>query len=121
MNHSLSHWSPQLFEWILHIINVGVHIVNRSGQTVFYNEMMAQIDGLERDQVLGKNIFHLFPSLTDESSTLHLALEKGKGTSESIQTYVNIKGKKITAINSTYLLYEGNKNPSVLQPITLMT
>ncbi|WP_372661692.1 sigma-54 interaction domain-containing protein [Cohnella sp.] len=108
MNHSLSHWSPQ-FEWILQMINVGVHIVNRSGQTVFYNEMMAQIDGLERDLVLGKNIFHLFPSLTDESSTLHLALTHGKRSSESIQTYVNMKGKRITAINSTLPLYEGSE------------
>lgn len=108
MESSFSHWSPQ-FEWILQMMNVGVHIVNRSGQTVFYNEMMAQIDGMEREQVLGKNIFHLYPSLTNESSTLYLALDKGISTSESIQSYVNIKGKKITSINSTFPLYEGSQ------------
>ncbi|MBR8645844.1 hypothetical protein KEH51_23255 [[Brevibacterium] frigoritolerans] len=44
--------------------------------------------------------------MTDESSTLHVALEKGNETIESIQTYVNLKEKKITSINSTYPLYE---------------
>ncbi|MGG3495792.1 sigma 54-interacting transcriptional regulator [Peribacillus simplex] len=105
MKSSVNQFSTQ-FEWILNVINVGVHIVNKDGDTVFYNEMMAHIDGLDREQVLGENIFQLYPSLTDESSTLHVALEKGDETIESIQTYVNLKEKKITSINSTYPLYE---------------
>lgn len=105
MKSSVNQFSTQ-FEWILNVINVGVHIVNKDGDTVFYNEMMAHIDGLDREQVLGENIFQLYPSLTDESSTLHVALEKGNETIESIQTYVNLKEKKITSINSTYPLYE---------------
>ena len=105
MKSSVNQFSTQ-FEWILNVINVGVHIVNKDGDTVFYNEMMAHIDGLDREQVLGENIFQLYPSLTDESSTLHVALEKGIETIESIQTYVNLKEKKITSINSTYPLYE---------------
>ncbi|MDQ7862876.1 PAS domain-containing protein [Peribacillus frigoritolerans] len=93
MKSSVNQFSTQ-FEWILNVINVGVHIVNKDGDTVFYNEMMAHIDGLDREQVLGENIFQLYPSLTDESSTLHVALEKGNETIESIQTYVNLKEKK---------------------------
>ncbi|MFY0760637.1 sigma 54-interacting transcriptional regulator [Metabacillus dongyingensis] len=106
---SLANQFSTHFEWILNVINVGVHIVNKDGDTVFYNEMMAHIDGLNREQVLGENIFQLYPSLTDESSTLYLALEKGIETNESIQTYVNLKGEKITSINSTYSLYEEGK------------
>ena len=98
-------WTSQ-FEWILNIINVGVHIVDKQGETVFYNETMAGIDGLKREEVLGKNIFQLYPSLTDETSTLYLALAKGTQTAETIQTYVNVQGKTVTSINSTYPLYE---------------
>ncbi|WP_236712669.1 sigma-54 interaction domain-containing protein [Peribacillus muralis] len=108
MKSSVNQFSTQ-FEWILNVINVGVHIVNKDGDTVFYNEMMAHIDGLAREQVLGENIFQLYPSLTDESSTLQAALDKGIETNESIQTYVNVKEKKITSINSTYPLYEDGK------------
>jgi len=105
MSASLKHWASQ-FEWILNIINVGVHLVDRQGITVFYNETMANIDGLGREQVLGKNIFQLYPSLTDETSTLNRALKHGEEMVDKIQTYVNIKGKQVTSINSTYPLYE---------------
>ncbi|UOK58457.1 PAS domain-containing protein [Bacillus sp. OVS6] len=54
---SLANQFSTHFEWILNVINVGVHIVNKDGDTVFYNEMMAHIDGLNREQVLGKISF----------------------------------------------------------------
>lgn len=97
------------FEWILNLINVGVHVVNRHGVTVYYNETMANMDGLSRQQVLGQNIFDLYPSLTDETSTLFLALQKGEKIVDKLQTYVNMQGKQITTINSTYPLVEGDQ------------
>jgi arginine utilization regulatory protein len=102
---TLKQWASQ-FEWILNIINVGVHLVDKQGETVFYNETMANIDGLSRQQVLGKNIFQLYPSLTDETSTLNLALQNGEEIVDKIQTYVNMRGKQITSINCTYPLLE---------------
>ncbi|RXT04274.1 sigma-54-dependent Fis family transcriptional regulator [Ammoniphilus sp. CFH 90114] len=105
MEKTWKQWTSQ-FEWILNIINVGVHMVDKQGETVFYNETMAGIDGLKREEVLGRNIFQLYPSLTDETSTLYLALTKGTETAETIQTYVNLQGKTVTSINSTYPLYE---------------
>lgn len=105
MDTTLKQWASQ-FEWILNIINVGVHLVDKQGETVFYNETMANIDGLSRQQVLGKNIFQLYPSLTDETSTLNLALQNGEEIVDKIQTYVNMRGKQITSINCTYPLLE---------------
>lgn len=94
------------YEWILDHINVGVHMVDKNGTTIFYNQTMAEIDGLTQSDVVGKNIFHLYPSLTNETSTLNLALSKGIKTVDVMQTYVNLQGKQITTINSTYPLYE---------------
>lgn len=98
-------WASQ-FEWILSMIDVGVHIVDLQGETVYYNETMANIDGLSREKVLGLNVFELFPSLTSETSTLHLVLQTGEKIVDKLQTYVNMQGKHITSINSTYPLYE---------------
>ncbi|OIJ19237.1 Fis family transcriptional regulator [Anaerobacillus alkalidiazotrophicus] len=95
------------YEWILNKVNIGVHVVDSQGVTTFYNQTMADIDGLVRETVLGKNIFQLYPSLTSETSTLNLALSKGCETVDVMQTYVNLQGKQITTINSTYPLYEG--------------
>jgi arginine utilization regulatory protein len=95
------------YEWILNMVSVGIHVVNQDGITVFYNQTMADIDGMDRRTVVGKSIFELYPSLTSETSTLNLALHKGIETADIMQTYVNLQGKQITTINSTYPLYEG--------------
>lgn len=99
-------WSKH-YEWVLNLVNVGVHVVDKEGMTVFYNQTMAEIDGMARENIVGKTIFQLYPSLTVETSTLNLALKKGVKTEEVMQTYVNLQGKQITTINSTYPLYDG--------------
>ncbi|MBW5448581.1 PAS domain S-box protein [Cohnella sp. CFH 77786] len=94
------------FEKILNIVDVGVHFIDREGNTVFYNEKMGEMDGFDREQVLGQNIFRLYPSLTQETSTLAKALRSGQELPEHIQTYYNVAGKRITTINRTYPLFE---------------
>lgn len=97
------------YEWILNRIDIGVHLINQDGMTLFYNEKMADIDGLKREQVIGNKLFHLYPSLTEETSTLVQVLQTGKETGEKVQTYVNLQGKRITTINRTFPLYESGK------------
>ncbi|MBA2941937.1 sigma 54-interacting transcriptional regulator [Paenibacillus sp. CGMCC 1.16610] len=94
------------FEKMLNIIDVGVHLIDREGITIFYNDKMAETDGLKREQVVGKNFFELFPSLTNETSTFMKVLQTGIEIREKIQTYVSVTGKRITTINSTYPLLE---------------
>ncbi|MGM0882910.1 MAG: sigma-54 interaction domain-containing protein [Bacillota bacterium] len=97
------------FKWILNMIDIGVHLIDHDGITLFYNDKMAEIDGLKREQVIGKKLFHLYPSLTDETSTLVHVLQTGKETAEKVQTYVNLKGKRITTINRTYPLFDNGR------------
>ena len=94
------------FEKMLNIIDVGVHLIDNKGITIFYNDKMAETDGFNREQVIGKNLFDLFPSLTNETSTFIKVLQTGMEIREKIQTYVNVTGKRITTINSTYPLLE---------------
>ncbi|MBP1967486.1 sigma-54 interaction domain-containing protein [Paenibacillus aceris] len=94
------------FEKMLNIIDVGVHLIDREGITIFYNDKMAETDGLKREQVVGKNFFELFPSLTNETSTFMKVLQSGTEIREKIQTYVSVTGKRITTINSTYPILE---------------
>lgn len=107
MSETTAIWSDYM-EWLLGMVNVGVHLVDKNGTTVFFNEKMAAIDGLRRKDVLGRNIFQLFPSLTNENSTLIRALHTGHSTVDQVQTYMNIRGKQITSINSTYPLLKQN-------------
>ena len=97
------------FEKMLNIIDVGVHLIDNKGITIFYNDKMAETDGFKREQVVGKNFFDLFPSLTNETSTFIKVLQTGMEIREKIQTYVNVTGKRITTINSTYPLLENGE------------
>ncbi len=86
---------------ILNALNEGIHIVDKKGRTVFFNDMAARIDGLKKEEVLGKNIFEVYPSLTLESSTLMQVLKTGKAIRNMQQTFINFRGEKITTINTT--------------------
>ncbi len=97
------------FEKMLNIIDVGVHLIDNKGITIFYNDKMAETDGFKREQVVGKNFFDLFPSLTNETSTFIKVLQTGIEIREKIQTYVSVTGKRITTINSTYPLLENGE------------
>ncbi|KRF04835.1 Fis family transcriptional regulator [Paenibacillus sp. Soil766] len=102
-------YGSKYFEQMLTIIDVGVHLIDNKGITIFYNEKMAETDGLQREQVIGNNFFDLFPSLTNETSTFMKVLQTGIEIREKIQTYVNVTGKRITTINSTYPLLENGE------------
>lgn len=95
-----------LVQNILHYGDIGIHVINTEKKTVVYNETMAQIEGLERKEVLEKEMLSNFPSLDKDSSTLIKVLKTGKPILNRTQTYFNFKGEEITSINSTIGLYE---------------
>lgn len=94
-------------EAILHEIEEGVHIVDKDGVTLVYNNSMEKIEGLEKEQVVGKHLLDVFPNWTKENSTLLTALENEKSIVKDHQTYLNLKGKKIRTSNTTYPVYSG--------------
>jgi len=101
----------ELFEYfksILNAIDEGIHVINRDGITIFYNYAASQFEGTDINEVIGKHILEVFPSLTRETSTLLRVVETGKPIYNYQQTFVNYKGKNITTLNSTMpVLYNG--------------
>lgn len=86
---------------ILKGVDEGIHVVDLNGKTIFYNEVAAQHDGLTVGEVIGKPLLEVFPSLTEETSTLLRVLKSRKEIVNVAQSYSNIHGKKIETINST--------------------
>lgn len=89
------------FNIILDSLDQGVHIVSQDGKTIYYNQAMAEIEGLTRQQVLGKKLLEVFPSLTSDTSTLYKVLTTGQPVKDQVQTYTNLYGRQITTINSS--------------------
>src|SRR5699024_366591 len=98
-----------LLQNILQYADLGIHVINKERITIVYNEEMAQLEGLNRKNVLNKDLLKISPSLNKNSSILMKVLETGKPISNNTQTYLNYKGKSITTINTTIPLKNENQ------------
>ncbi|MFV2048985.1 sigma-54 interaction domain-containing protein [Metabacillus sp. YM-086] len=100
--------TKQMLEAILESIDEGIHAVNSEGITIFYNQVAAKHDGVEVEEVLGKHVLEVFPSLNWQTSTLLKVIETGNSIYQQSQTYKNSKGQLIDTVNTTLPIKVGN-------------
>ncbi|URT70252.1 sigma-54 interaction domain-containing protein [Cytobacillus firmus] len=105
----------KIFQRILDEIDVGVHVVNEEGRTTFYNKKMAQIEGMDYEDVLDKNLLDVFSFNQNEDSTLLQALKNGSKIKNAKQTYFNNKGQEITTINNTFPIMEDGEQIGAME------
>ncbi|WP_333637965.1 sigma-54 interaction domain-containing protein [Tissierella praeacuta] len=86
---------------ILDYLEEGIHIIDKNGIIVYYNKFAQGIDGIEREKVVGRHLLEVYPSLTEETSTLLTVIRTGESMRKKEQTFLNYKGEKITTINSS--------------------
>ncbi len=94
---------------ILKSIDEAIHVVNTEGVTVFYNEVAAKHDGLEIEEVVGKSLLTVYPSLNEKNSTLLKVLRTKQPIINQPQSYVNLHGKKIETLNTTIPIFDHNE------------
>lgn len=94
---------------ILKGIDEGIHVVNTEGKTIFYNEVAATHDGMDVKEVQGKYLLDVFPSLTEDSSTLLKVIKTGKPIYNQTQVYMNLHGTRIDTINTTLPIFLGTE------------
>lgn len=91
----------ELFDTLLSYLDEGIHVVDRDGKTIIYNKAMEKLEGLGRNEVLNKRLLEVFPSLNENTSTICKVLKTGESIPERFQSYINKKGYKIIAVNTT--------------------
>lgn len=94
---------------LINNLNIGIHIVDDDGKTVYYNDVMASIEGLKKEEVLGKKVDEYLKDVNEDSSTIMKCIKSGKKVKDIIQRYSSNRGKKITTINTTIPVTEDNK------------
>jgi arginine utilization regulatory protein len=99
----------RMYKRILDEIDVGVHAVDDTGKTIIYNKKMMQMESMDLQDVIDKNLLDVFMFKDDQSSTLVKALQEGKETSNVKQTYFNNKGREITTINNTIPIFSNHE------------
>jgi arginine utilization regulatory protein len=70
---------------------------------------MEAIEGIHKKKVLGKHILEVYPNWKNENSTLLTVLETKKEIIKKKQSYINLKGEKISTVNTTVPLYNGKR------------
>jgi arginine utilization regulatory protein len=91
----------EMLKAILGSIDEGIHAVNREGISIYYNEVAARLDGLRPEEVIGKHVLEVFPSLMNDTSTLLKVIETGEAIYHKPQTYTNFRGRKVHTVNTT--------------------
>ncbi|MCA1321095.1 sigma 54-interacting transcriptional regulator [Bacillus tianshenii] len=100
--------SKEMLERILNGIDEAIHAVDHNGVTIYYNRVASEHDGMSWEEVMGRHILQVFPSLTSQTSTLLKVLETKKPIYHKNQRYENKKGVMIETINTTVpLVVEG--------------
>lgn len=90
------------------IIDEGIHIVSADGKSIVYNQAMATLEKMEREDVIGKPFRLVFSHIPKEESTLRRALKYGEPTMHKTQTYLNRYGKEISTVNTTIPIIDDN-------------
>src|SRR5699024_1676837 len=99
----------ELYKQLLDAVDVGIHAINKNGETIIYNKKMTEIESMGRKEVLDKNLLDVFDFGKSQSSTLVQALTTGKTTKNAKQTYFNNNGKEITTINNSFPITENGE------------
>lgn len=95
----------QSMQNILHEVEEGIHIVDKDGITVAYNDAMERIEGLDASNVIGRHLLEVFPNWSQENSTLLMAMTHKRPVRQKMQSYLNLKGKRITTVNTTFPIF----------------
>ncbi len=112
--------NKMLLESLIDNLKEGIHIVDAEGKTIYYNEAMGAIEGVSKEDVMGKEIQEYLKGLEEKSTIVH-CLKSGKLCKDSVQNYSNNKGKVITSINSTIPVKENGKIKAVIEIARDMT
>lgn len=99
----------EMLQAILSTIDEGIHVVDANGMTIFYNHVAAKLDGLTPEEVLGKPLLEVFPSLDRHSSTLLRVIENGEPIYDQPQTYTNWRGLRVETVNTTLPVRVGSR------------
>lgn len=99
----------EMLQAILGAIDEGIHVVDANGITIYYNHVAAKLDGLTSEEVLGKPLLEVFPSLDRQSSTLLRVIDSGESIYNQPQVYKNWKGVRVETINTTLPVRVGKR------------
>lgn len=105
----------ELLKNALNVLEDGIHIVDRSGNTIFYSKGLEKIEQSKSTYVLGKHISEAY-QLDENTSILLKVLNSGVAVKNQHATYLTSRGKTINIITNTYPIYS---NGSLIAAVSI--
>lgn len=90
-NNVREYLNQDIFKTIFNSLNIGIHIVDHKGVTIFYNKVCEEIEGLSEKWIIGKNMKKLVTQGVYSESIAIEVIERGKEIS------------KIQRVNNKYI------------------
>lgn len=93
---------------IFNLLDDCVFVIDVEGKIILYNKANEKLDGMKKEEVLGKHLLDCFKIEEQISSTLR-TLKHQKAHINVYQDYVTVVGKRISSVSSSYpLIKDGN-------------
>lgn len=101
----------EIAERILNLYNyyTGAVITDKDGNIVYYYGGMKEVNSLEVDEVIGRNVLEVYPSVKKEESSIYSELKTGVPLYDVSQRIVNSKGEVFDSVNSTFPIKDGDE------------
>lgn len=111
----------KILECLLENLDEGIQVVDSTGKTIYYNEVMGKVEGINPSEVLGKRVNEYLKDVKEDTSTLMNVLKSGEKIVDLIQQYSNEYKKKVTTINTTIPVVLNGKNIAAIEIAKDMT
>ena len=101
----------EIAERILNLYNyyTGAVITDKDGNIVYYYGGMKEVNSLEVDEVIGRNVLEVYPSVKKEESSIYSVLKTGVPLYDVSQRIVNSNGEVFDSVNSTFPIKDGDE------------
>lgn len=98
---------------IFDLLDDCIIVVDIEGKIVLYNRANEILDGLDREDVIGKHMLDCFD--IDKYTSITLKTLKSKEANINVyQTYTTVLGKRVSSVSSSYPLFKENEIVGVL-------
>lgn len=101
---------------VINSIDDAVLVCDHTGQLIVYNDANSRMDGLLREQVLGKHVTSVY-RLTEAQSLLLQAMEQRKPILNRHQSYTTFQHRNLDIMCSTFPLFQ---NHQVIGAVSIM-
>lgn len=97
-------------EQILNLYNFvdGMMIVNADARVEYFATYRPDVNRLKEKNLIGKYLLDIYPSLTEETSSILRVLRSGKPIFNEYQVLSTYDGQNLRAVNTTLPIREGN-------------